>query len=1046
MAPIEELLADDDAAADTSTSLSTARPRVVPGDGARLRPEDLEGLNPQEIDAAYQDFLKEVDDVSQRVKDIVDGKITDFEAFDQEEQTRTAEQERKLAFARKVRELRQQEEERKQKEKLLNGRDGKGQGEDYLLFCKKCFTEFLTDSIEKCTRCGNTKLMTQAERKKELLFKLEEYKEEKAKHQVRKDKWTRWKKSQSLLGKSKVVNYKSWEYWEPDSDAEDEENMEPVLPKDDPQFKALDADMKKRNKERLERHHAAMRCKEEGNRLLQQGEYLKAIELYKEGLDKQKDLKPLWTNKALAEIKTFRYQDAVESAGKVLELCEIFEDGFEKSKDLAFKAFSRRAMGYRGLHKWKEAVEDLKEAVKLDPRNKEVRDLLAKSKEAAAEARHSDEVAKRLAAEKQKKEEFLAENGGDAGRGDSITGATGPAGDGAMKRIQIEADSSDEEDEEEKVEIREDAVAPAKETLLPAEDEEETAAASMDAAQEKTASSSSASAHEISSMSQRDFLTLLIKLEKTRDERILFCARRHGEKSRLDKLLAELETLSVRWKKNSAGAATTRAPKSGKAQPATTSKDDEENIKKIVKLLLPLCAESDFHCELCAPAARHLFPVVQVAPYEILQLMDHMSHRSASATAMVEYVVRYPEKNYMASIFRVLSVDSKENLMPPNADAVLKNPEKALQDDKHMEIMLKPAARDFVLAILCNLQLHSKKFRSVLLQEKDLIVSSIVKKLDVMNWKTAALNLLANLLANEMGSANPVFTKLSIEHCLPPLLKVTTEYSKTDGLQALLPVQIVLNMREQQKVFLAVPQSLTEDLAEVVFRTLEKAFAFQLALSDEVAPASAEKGKAGQGEINFDDEEQMKRIEAYIKLGTTVVTKVPTFQKFFLASCLKADAEQPPTQGEALSAVPDPRKTFVPNLVRLVCFLKPRGYSASEAKLMTNVEKMQSNCRGNLSVLFERLVEFENKGLIGAGKSFGLGGVVEPFIDYLRKESGAAQKNAGIVVTKLAQSEKYRQLVRNFHGFESLQQIQLGIVQKEKEKPVDRGDWKPLMR
>lgn len=50
------------------------------------------------------------------------------------------------------------------------------------------------------------------------------------------------------------------------------------------------------------------------------------------------DMKQLWTNKALAEVKVFRYEDAASSASKVLELCEIFEDGYEKSKDLAFKA------------------------------------------------------------------------------------------------------------------------------------------------------------------------------------------------------------------------------------------------------------------------------------------------------------------------------------------------------------------------------------------------------------------------------------------------------------------------------------------------------------------------------------------------------------------------------------------------------------------------------------------------------------------------------------------------------------------------------------
>ena len=40
--------------------------------------------------------------------------------------------------------------------------------------------------------------------------KLEVFKEEKAKHKWRKDKWNRWKKSQALLGKSRFINYKAW--------------------------------------------------------------------------------------------------------------------------------------------------------------------------------------------------------------------------------------------------------------------------------------------------------------------------------------------------------------------------------------------------------------------------------------------------------------------------------------------------------------------------------------------------------------------------------------------------------------------------------------------------------------------------------------------------------------------------------------------------------------------------------------------------------------------------------------------------------------------
>ena len=56
----------------------------------------------------------------------------------------------------------------------------------------------------------------------------------------------------------------------------------------------------------------------------------------------------------------------------------------------------------------------------------------------------------------------------------------------------------------------------------------------------------------------------------------------------------------------------------------------------------------------------------------------------------------------------------------------------------------------------------------------------------------------------------------------------------------------------------------------------------------------------------------------------------------------------------------------------------------------------------------------------------GLGGTpVEVFLDYLRKDRDeGAQTNSGVVVTKMAMSERYRdELVRAHRGFESLHQI-----------------------
>jgi len=80
----------------------------------------------------------------------------------------------------------------------------------------------------------------------------ETFKQDKAKHAFRKDKWLRWKKSQALLKRSKYINYKAWEYWEPDTDSEEE--GDPIVPRDNPEFLAMEADIKSRKKKTFRSH------------------------------------------------------------------------------------------------------------------------------------------------------------------------------------------------------------------------------------------------------------------------------------------------------------------------------------------------------------------------------------------------------------------------------------------------------------------------------------------------------------------------------------------------------------------------------------------------------------------------------------------------------------------------------------------------------------------------------------------------------------------------------------------------------------------------
>ena len=66
-------------------------------------------------------------------------------------------------------------------------------------------------------------------------------------------------------------------------------------------------------------------------------DYKEAAELYSKGLDAFKDIKALWTNRALAYIKLKKYAKAIEDCTRVLDYCECFEEGYTKSADSAFK-------------------------------------------------------------------------------------------------------------------------------------------------------------------------------------------------------------------------------------------------------------------------------------------------------------------------------------------------------------------------------------------------------------------------------------------------------------------------------------------------------------------------------------------------------------------------------------------------------------------------------------------------------------------------------------------------------------------------------------
>ena len=306
------------------------------------------------------DFLAKVDIVTDQINALLSGKTTP-EAFD-----------KRFELENRKTEIRAREKfEAEEKEKKF-GRPGQGTSDDYVSWCRGCFTEFMSSEL-RCARC-NYVLISREERKAELSTKVADYREELNRRKWRKDRYVRWEKTNVILGKKTSTDYASWDQWEPPSDEED--RPAPILPKNDLGFQAMEKDFEARDKKREEQRKAAEKVKFKGNEFFNKGDLFGALNCFEEGLVLQRDNKHLWTNKALVELKIGKYKEAEKSATAVIDLCELLESGWGCNKDLPFKAFSRRGLARKGLKKWVEAAEDFEKAMEFS-NDKELIDLIS---------------------------------------------------------------------------------------------------------------------------------------------------------------------------------------------------------------------------------------------------------------------------------------------------------------------------------------------------------------------------------------------------------------------------------------------------------------------------------------------------------------------------------------------------------------------------------------------------------------------------------------------------------------------------------------------
>ena len=205
----------------------------------------------------------------------------------------------------------------------------------------------------------------------------EEHKIKKARKMERRAKWDNWKKTQEMFYRKTSTNYAKWDVFESESEEEpNEEDKDPIVPENDPAFKAMEMDFEDRAKKRRRNKKEANRLKELGNTCLKKGLYKSANKHYSDALNDCRDMLPLYTNRALARIRLEMWEEFVDDCTRVLEYAEVFDDGYTKQKDLCYKALTRRAQAFRAMQDFDEAVKDLAMAKMLLPDQEDCQKLI----------------------------------------------------------------------------------------------------------------------------------------------------------------------------------------------------------------------------------------------------------------------------------------------------------------------------------------------------------------------------------------------------------------------------------------------------------------------------------------------------------------------------------------------------------------------------------------------------------------------------------------------------------------------------------------------
>lgn len=452
------------------------------------------------------------------------------------------------------------------------------------------------------------------------------------------------------------------------------------------------------------------------------------------------------------------------------------------------------------------------------------------------------------------------------------------------------------------------------------------------------------------------------------------------------------------------------------------------------------------------------------------------SQRPLSGKAMAQFAGRYPDP-HLRLLLDAITHETKENVLPPRWEATAKTAsEKVARGDLDMDAALDriltsfagPSAAELATSILGNLILMGDQveaFKRELDPFCSDIVDAVQRTLRPAHPRLCgrSAGLLCNLLrlgGNFKGALqercpSPVLSALR-ESCAedqPVLLQSREEVVKCrarllgaltnlalcpDVVHKTLSVGalgMLFSLIDVDVLGQAVDDAEEEGSWDVASRALTLVSRIMGVVPSCLDTASERKLLwrldqllASEALTSFKDghttsgQRCMNTLDTVIRLVTILLTKTPgALQR--LAGVPRIQ-EVPDSPGEADLVPSVGLHDVVSKLVTLTCDLQPAEHVGPDEQ-----GSVVSKIRGNLALLFAALCEAQShRDALPELAGVGLMSVVGPFIEYLRRERGATQHNAGVCVTQFAQNARYRERVRELNGMESLHQIHLPRV------------------